>query len=74
MGELEEFLGCTIKRDLTKMPLNISITDLITKMTQGFNKDVKSLMTFNTLSTPHKRIVRNQETNTKISYNLHKEI
>ena len=37
MGELEEFIGCTIKRDLTKMTLKISQTDLINKMTQGFN-------------------------------------
>ena len=41
MGELENFLGCTIKRDLTKMNLNIYRQDIITKMTQGFNKDMK---------------------------------
>ena len=29
-------------------------------------------MTFNTLATPHKGIVLNQETDTKISYNLKK--
>ena len=34
-------------------------------MTQGFNEDVKSLMTFNTLDTLYKVIVRNQETDTK---------
>ena len=37
MGELEEFIRFTIKRDLTKMTLKISQTDLINKMTQGFN-------------------------------------
>ena len=33
---------------------------------------MKSLMTFNTPATPHKVFVRNQETDTKISYNLQK--
>ena len=37
MGELEEFIGCTIKRDLTKMNLKIYQPDLINKMTQVFN-------------------------------------
>ena len=37
MGELEDFVGCTIKRDLTKKTLNIYQPDLITKITQGFN-------------------------------------
>ena len=41
-------------------------------MTQGFNEDVKSLMTFNTPDTLHKGIVRNQETDTNISYDIHK--
>ena len=35
------------------------------KMNQWFNEDVKSLMTFNTLDTLYKVIVRNQETDTK---------
>ena len=35
-------------------------TDLINKMTQIFNEDVKSLMTFNTPATPHKGIVHNK--------------
>ena len=48
MGELDEFIGCEIKGDLTKMTLKISQPDLITMMTQGFNKDLKSLITFNT--------------------------
>ena len=47
------------------MTLNISQPDLINKMTQLFNEDVKSLMTFNTIVTPNKGIVRNQETDTK---------
>ena len=59
MGELEDFVGCTIKRDLTKTTLNISQTDIINKKTQGFNEDLKSLMTFNTPATPYKGIVRN---------------
>ena len=46
--ELEDFIGCTIEFDLTKMTLKISQPDLITMMTQGFNKDLKSLITFNT--------------------------
>ena len=41
-------------------------------MTQGFNKDVKSIMNFSTPSTPHKGVVSNQEIDTKISYNLQK--
>ena len=52
MGELEDFTWFTIKRDLTKTNLNIYQPDLINKMTQVFNKNVKSLMTFNILATP----------------------
>ena len=52
------------------MTLKVFQPDLITKMTQLFNKYLKSLMTFNTSATPHKDIVRNQETDTKISYDL----
>ena len=37
MGELEDFIGYTVMRDLTKMTLKISQKDLINKMTQGFN-------------------------------------
>ena len=72
MCELEDFVGCTIKRDLTKMTLKNSQPDLVTKMTQGFNEDVESLMTFNTPATLYKGIVRNQEIDTKISYYLQK--
>ena len=36
-------------------------------MIQLFKEDIKSLMTFNTPATPHKGIVNNQETDTKIS-------
>ena len=60
MGELEDFVGCTIKRDLTNMTLNTSQPDIFNKMNQLFNKDVKSLITFNTPGTPHIVIVRNQ--------------
>ena len=72
MVKLEEFIGCTIKCDITKMTLNISQPDISKKMTQGFNKDVKSLMTFNTPDTPHQGIVCNQEKYTNISDNLQK--
>ena len=44
--------------------------DLIIKITQVFNKDVKSLKTFNTPATPHKWFLRNQETAKKISCDL----
>ena len=37
MSELEDIIGCKIKRDLANMTLKISQTDLINKMTQGFN-------------------------------------
>ena len=60
MYELDDFVGCTIKRDLTKMTLNTSQPGLITNMTQGFNEDVNSLRNFNTPDTPHKGIVSNQ--------------
>ena len=70
MSELDDFIGCTVKRNLNKMMLNISQPYLIYKTTQGFKGDVKSLMTFNTPDTPHQGIVRNQERDTKISYNL----
>ena len=61
MGELEDSIGCTIKRDLTNMTLNIYQKYLITKMVQGFKEDMKHLMTLNTPSTPHNVIVRNQK-------------
>ena len=54
MGELEYFVGCMIKHDLTKMTLNISQPDIINKMIQLFNEYFKSLMAFNTPATPHK--------------------
>ena len=69
---LEDFLLYTIKLDLTNMTLKISQPHLITTMTQLFNKYVKSLMNFNTPATPHKVIVRDQETDIKISKNLQK--
>ena len=72
MVKLEDFIGCTIEKDLTNTTLNISQPDLINKMTQGFNVEAKSLMNLNTPATPHKGVVRNQETNTKISDDLQK--
>ena len=65
MGELEDFLGCTIQRDLTNMILNISQQHKIIKK-QGFNKDVKYLMNLNTPDTLYKGIVCNQEKYKKI--------
>ena len=62
MGELEKFVRCMIKCEITKIPLKIYQPHLIIKTTQVLNKDVKSLMIFNTPDTPHKSIVRNQET------------
>ena len=53
MSELEEFVGCMIKRDLAKTTLKTYQQDIITKITQGFNKDVKSLINYNTEATPH---------------------
>ena len=66
MGGIEEFLVCMIKRDLTKMTLNIYQLDLISNMTQGFNEYMKSLMTFNTPATSHKVFFCYQETDTNI--------
>ena len=60
MGKLEDFIGRTINRDLTNMTPRIYQPDIINKMTQGFIKDVKSLMTFNDAGTPHNGFVHNQ--------------
>ena len=59
MDELEDLIVCTIKLDLTKMTINIYKPNLMIKMTQGFNEDMKSVMTLNNLDTPQKGIVRN---------------
>ena len=61
-----------IKHDLTNTTLNISQMELINNTTQIFNKDVKSLVIFNTPYKPRKVIVRNQETDKKIPEDLHK--
>ena len=37
MGNIEDFVGCTIKRSFTKITPNTSKPDLINKTTQGFN-------------------------------------
>ena len=60
MGEILDFIGCTIKRDLTKMTLTFYQPHIITKTTQLFNKEMKSFMTINTPEKPHKDIVHNQ--------------
>ena len=72
MDELEDFVGCTIKCDLSKMAFNISQIYIINKMTQLFKEDLKSLMTFNAPATPHNGIVRDQETDIKSFYGLQK--
>ena len=54
------------------MTLNISQPHLITKITLGLNKYVKSLMIFHTQATPHKGILRNQETYTNILNDIQK--
>ena len=54
------------------MTLNTYQTHLITKIIQLFNEDLKSIMKFNTPDTSHEGIVRNQETDTKISHGIHK--
>ena len=72
MDELEDFAGCAIKWDLSKMTLKIYQPHIITNMTKGLKKYMKLLMNFNNPDTPHKGIVRNQETDTTISYDLQK--
>ena len=67
MVKLEDLVGCMIKHDMTKMTLNISQPDLNKKITQEFNKDLKSLMTSNTPDTIHKKNVYSQEMDSKIS-------
>ena len=54
------------------MTLRISKPDIITKMTQVFNKDVISLIIFNNPATLNKYILSNQEIDTKIQYDVHK--
>ena len=66
MGELRDFIWCTTKHNLTKKTLNNYQPDKTTKTTQVFNKGVKSLIKSNTPGTPHKVILRNQETEKKI--------
>ena len=61
-----------IKRELANMILNIYQPHLIIKKTQGFIKDMKLRMTFNTPYEPYKGIVRNQETDMKISNSIQK--
>ena len=74
MVELEGFILCMIKSDPTKMTLNIYQPDIINNITKVFNKYLKSPMNFNTPATPKKGVVRNQETDTKISYNIQKRV
>ena len=60
MGELEDFVGCIIKCDLTNINLNIYQPHLITNITQGFNEYIELIMAFNYPATPHKGIVYNK--------------
>ena len=62
----------TIKCEITKTTLKIPQPHLINNTTQGFNKDTKSRIIFNYPTTKQKGILRNKETYTKISYNIHK--
>ena len=57
MGEIEDFLGCMIKGDLTKNILNIYQLHQSTKITQGYNKYLKSLINFIAPATLHNGIV-----------------
>ena len=65
IGELEEFIGCTLNHDLTNTTLNISQPHIITNMSQGYNEGIKSIINFNTKDKTHKGIVGNQENTRK---------
>ena len=67
MDEVEDLLGCMMKHDFDKTILRTYQPCLVNKMTQRFNENVKSLMTFNNPSTPHEGIIINQETDPQIS-------
>ena len=41
MGDLEDFIGCTFKRDLTNMTLKIYQTNKVNKMNRGFKEGVQ---------------------------------
>ena len=58
MGLPEKCVGYTIECDLTNNTLNISHLDLITKTTQGFNNDVKTIIKYNTPDTTYTGIVQ----------------
>ena len=58
MEQLEKFLGCKNKFDITKITLNIYHPDLISKTTQLFRYYMKSLVNFNSPDAPHKKIIR----------------
>ena len=73
MSELEDIIGCKIKRDLANMTLKISQTHLITQMTQGFNRNIKSLMTLNAIDTSHKGFLGSRKTYTKRLKNIQKQ-
>ena len=60
MGEVDDFVGCKIKRDLTNITLKIYQPHIINNMIQWFKEDVKSLITSDTPTTPHKVVLRNQ--------------
>ena len=59
-GPIEYFIGCTMKHDLAKTTLKIYQTHIITRITQGFNDDLKLCMNLNTPDKMRKRVVLNQ--------------
>ena len=69
---MEKILGYKIKRDLNNITLNISQSHLISKLTQGFNDEVKSLMTLNTPMQHTSGLYKKKETGTNISKYLQK--
>ena len=69
---MEKILGYKIKRDLNNITLNISQSHLISKLTQVFNDEVKSLMTLNTPMQHTSGLYKKKETGTNISKYLQK--
>ena len=70
--KIDDFAEFIIKCDLTKMTLKISQPHIITKMNQGFDEDVKSIITFNNPDKPPTRILHNKGIYTEKSKYLQK--
>ena len=69
MVELEDLVGCKIKRDLTKMTINISQPDITNNMDQLFNKEMKQCINFNNQATPQRGLcVIEKRTQNNIPY------